>query len=91
MTRYIHEPFNITDTGLTLLQINPERAADLRKDSRYFGWLFYRHPDGQWVTLRKLSAAEIDEAQDQASDMNALDAAPQAGVVMKSKSSVRFA
>ena len=23
------------------------------------GWLLYRHPDGQWVTLRKATGADI--------------------------------
>lgn len=87
MSPYITEPHNITETGLTLLQINPDRAADLRKDSRFFGWLFWRHPDCQWVTERKLESAEIEEAYDQASDMAVLDAS----VGLKSKSGVRFA
>jgi hypothetical protein len=24
----------------------------------YWGWLLYRHPDGDWVTLRKATAAD---------------------------------
>ncbi len=84
---YINEPFNVTETGLTLLQINPEIAAELRSDNRYYGWLFYRHTDGQWVTLRKLSPDEISEANDQAEDMQVLDA----GNALRSRSGVRFA
>ncbi len=87
---YITEPRNVTETGLTLLQINPERAADLRQESSYFGWLFYRHSDGQWVTLRKLEKTEIEEAYDQADDMQVLDAASKGGV-LRSRSGVRFA
>lgn len=87
MSRYIQEPRNITETGLTLLQINPDLAADLRQESSYFGWLFWHHPDGQWVTSRKLSPAEIEEAYEQSADMNVLDA----GQVLRSKSGVRFA
>lgn len=50
--------------GLKLLQINPDIAVDLT-GSRYHGWLFYLHPDGQWVTLRKLADWEIMQAEDQ--------------------------
>jgi hypothetical protein len=25
------------------------------------GWILYRHPDGQWVTLRKATSADIAE------------------------------
>lgn len=83
---YVFEPSNITETGLTLLQINPKCAADLRKDSSYFGWLFFQHPDGHWVTLRSLNNEEIDEAQDQASNNMVLDLHR----VRISKSGVRF-
>lgn len=31
--------------------------------SRYFGWVFYRHPDGQWATLRKATEAEMVDAR----------------------------
>lgn len=27
------------------------------------GWLAYRHPDGQWVSLRKLTLEELEEYQ----------------------------
>jgi hypothetical protein len=90
MSRYTQEPRNVTAEGLTLLQINPERAAELRQESQWFGWLFYRHPDGQWVSLRKLDSREIEEAYEQSADMNVLDATPEGGVVLTSKSGVRF-
>lgn len=54
--------------GLTLLQVNPDSAADLNPESRTYRWLFYRHPDGQWVTQRKMTDAEFDQAWDQAVD-----------------------
>ena len=72
---YEQEPRNVTETGLTLLQINPDLAAMLNPESQYYGWLFWHHPDGQWVTKRKLSADEISEANDQAADMMVLNAA----------------
>ena len=29
------------------------------KDHSFDGWLCYRHPDGQWVTLRKATDDDI--------------------------------
>lgn len=40
-----------------------ERAICIDKESRFFGWVFYKHPDGQWVTLRKASDPEIRSAE----------------------------
>jgi hypothetical protein len=91
MPRYVNEPFNTLPNGLTLVQINPERAVDLNKESQFCGWLFWHHPDGQWVTERKLSTREIEDAYDQSSDMRVLDAASDGHVVLRSKSGVRFA
>jgi hypothetical protein len=54
--------------GLTLLQVNPDLAADLNADRKTYGWLYTRHADGHWVTMRKLSADEIEMAHDQAAD-----------------------
>lgn len=34
----------------------PDLAVDVDKDSRYFGWLFFKHPDGQWVTVADIKA-----------------------------------
>lgn len=67
---------NVLPDGLTLMQVGRDGAgllaADLRQESSSFGWLFSRHADGQWVTSRKLSSAEIEEAYDQAADFNVL-------------------
>lgn len=30
-----------------------------KEDERYAGWIFFKHPDGQWVTLRE--ATEEDK------------------------------
>ena len=54
--------------GLTLLQVNPDCAADLNADRKTYGWLYTRHADGHWVTMRKLSQDEIEIAHDQAAD-----------------------
>lgn len=31
-------------------------------DGEWSGWLFYRHPDGQWVSQRKLTEEEFSQA-----------------------------
>ena len=62
-------PRNVLPNGLTLLQTNPDCAAQLSHDTRDFGWLYVKGKDGQWVTHRKLEPQEIEEAQDQAADM----------------------
>jgi len=65
-------PMNLLPNGLTLLQQNPDCAASLDCEARDHGWLYTRHPDGQWVTLRKLTPDEIEKAWDQAADMAVL-------------------
>lgn len=32
---------------------------------RYHGWLMWKHPDGQWVTKRKMESWEVMQAEDQ--------------------------
>lgn len=55
---------NILENGLILLQHSPNKAVDL-SGGRFHGWLFYQHPDGQYVTERKLKDWEIMQAEDQ--------------------------
>lgn len=69
---YATNPRNVLPNGLTLLQQNPDCAARLDPEAKDHGWLYTRHRDGQWVTLRKLSDAEIETAYDQAADMAVL-------------------
>lgn len=66
---YRQVPMNLLPNGLTLLQVNPDCAARLDCDADDHGWLYTRHHDGHWVTLRKLSDVEIETAFDQAADM----------------------
>jgi len=40
-------------------------AACLDSDSHYYGWLMWKHPDGQWVTKRKLDNRELMQVEDQ--------------------------
>ena len=36
-------------------------AVNFNPRGRLHGWLFRRHPDGQWVSIRKLGAADEKE------------------------------
>lgn len=69
---YITTPYNQLPNGLTLLQVNPDCAAQLDSAAKDYGWLYAKGADNQWVTLRKLSADEIEAAHDQAADMAVL-------------------
>ena len=62
-------PMNLLPNGLTLLQQNPDCAARLDPDAKDHGWLYICGADRQWVTLRKVSEAEIETAYDQSADM----------------------
>lgn len=72
MNTFFQHPRNVLPNGLTLLQVNPYCAARLDPQAKDHGWLYTKHPDGQWVTLRKLSDDEIETAWDQAADMAVL-------------------
>ncbi len=72
---YVTNQFNQLKSGLTLLQQNPDCAAQLDASAKGYGWLFSRGADGQWVTLRKMSDNEIEIAHDQAADMAVLQGA----------------
>ena len=61
---------NLLGNGLTILQRNPDCAAQLNPQAHDFGWLYVTTDNGDWVTHRKLEAWEIETAQDQAADMN---------------------
>ena len=65
-------PHNVLQNGLTLLQTNPDCAAQLDPKARDHGWLYIKGADDQWVTHRKLGANEIETAYDQAADMAVL-------------------
>ena len=71
-TRFETVERNIVGTGLTLVQIYPDRAVDLRPESKTFGWLFYRHPAGQFVSLRKIDSIELEQAYEQSADMRVM-------------------
>lgn len=78
MGTYEKKARTILPNGLTLLQTNPDCAVDLISGSRYYGWLYVRGPEeNQWVTQRKLTSAELDEAYDQAADFVILNAEDQ--------------
>lgn len=37
-----------------LFQLSAEIAICCNPNGRFHGWLFRKHPDGQWVSVRKL-------------------------------------
>ncbi len=69
---YTTQPLNVLSNGLTLLQQNPDCAAQLDARDKAYGWMYTRGADGQWATLRKLFDGEIEIAHDQAADMAVL-------------------
>ena len=69
---YLTTPHNVLPNGLTLLQVNPDCAAQLDAAAKDYGWLYTKGADGQWVTLRRLSDGEVEMAHDQAADMAVL-------------------
>ena len=50
-------------TGAKFFDIATNREMILIEDekSSYKGWLCYKHPDGQWVTLRKATNDDIEK------------------------------
>ena len=38
-------------------------AVCIDKESRFNGWLFFKHPDGQWITKRLALPMEIERAK----------------------------
>ena len=39
------------------------RAIEMDPENRAYGWVYYKHPDGQWVTLRKATEEEMKLAE----------------------------
>lgn len=56
--------------GFVLLQRHDGKAryAACLDGGRFHGWLMQKHPDGQWVSQRKLESWEIMQAEDQRDD-----------------------
>ena len=73
------------EDGMVLVQKNPDMAVDL-SDGPFNGWLFWRHPDGQFVSKRKLEPWEIMQVEDQRDEGIVIDA----GQALKTKSGVRY-
>mgnify|MGYP001577524619 CR=1 FL=1 len=46
-------------TGWPSLKLTPDLAVEDDERSRHYGWLFAKHPDGQWVTLADLKPLAI--------------------------------
>ena len=41
-------------------------AACMDSNARHYKWLMWKHPDGQWVSKRKLEDWEVMQVEDQA-------------------------
>ena len=40
-------------------------AACMDRDARHYKWLMWKHPDGRWVSKRKLENWEVMQVEDQ--------------------------
>ncbi len=54
MTDIFGIEFYDATTGLTMKYAYPEK-----ENGGWGGWLFYKHPDGQWVSLRKATDDDL--------------------------------
>lgn len=43
-------------------QFGEPRAIEMDPANRAYGWVYYKHPDGQWVTLRPATDVEMRRA-----------------------------
>lgn len=59
--------FKEVPEGFVLLQLHDGHAcyAACMDGGRFHGWLMWKHPDGQWVSKRKLEQWEIMQVEDQ--------------------------
>lgn len=53
------EPKAFEPKGYRFSDLNSKREMMLVSEGEWNGWLVYRHPDGQWVTLRKATEEDI--------------------------------
>lgn len=44
-------------------QNGEKRGVCINPHNRFYGWVFKKHPDGQWVTYRKAAEPEIRSAE----------------------------
>ena len=51
------------------------RAIELNPDSVAYGWVYYKHADGQWVTLRIATSDELWRAHRTVEQRSQSDAA----------------
>ena len=48
-------PLRFESNGKEMMYCYPDSKHELA------GWILYRHPDGQWVTLRKATEADVEK------------------------------
>lgn len=51
------------ETHIGLIESNDGKTAVCVDGGRFDGWILYKHVDGQWVSLRKATPSEMDEAR----------------------------
>ncbi len=51
------------ETHIGLIESNDGKTAVCVDGGRFDGWILYKHVDGQWVSLRKATPSELDEAR----------------------------
>lgn len=62
----MNKPFTEVPEGYVLLQRENGRAKYAAcMVGRFAGWLMQKHPDGQWVSERRLEAWELMQVEDQ--------------------------
>lgn len=61
------------NNGMIILQGTPLHAVMLDTKHKFYGWLFYQHPDGQWVSKRKLKDWELIQAVTRSNIVNDMD------------------
>jgi hypothetical protein len=55
------EVMNSDPAGLNFYDNKSKRRMKLVYSGHYLaGWILYKHPDGQWVTLRKATEADLN-------------------------------
>ena len=50
---------NADPRGIHFYDIKSKREMKLITEGSFNGWLCYKHPDGQWVTLREATKEDL--------------------------------
>ncbi|HWK69982.1 MAG TPA: hypothetical protein VNS29_03985 [Burkholderiaceae bacterium] len=64
----ITTPDEVPDGYVLLQRHNGQACYAACMSGTFAGWLMWKHPDGQWVSKRKLEAWELMQVEDQRDD-----------------------